>query len=73
MRKKKLKKLKKYLKKNLAKNFVKKLILPIKYAVLFASKKNNSNRLYIDYYKINDITIKNRYLISSAKELQDRI
>ena len=73
IKKEKFKKLKKYLKKNLAKNFVRKLILPIKHAVFFALKKNNNNRLYIDYRKINNITIKNRYSISSIKKLQDRI
>ena len=69
----KFKKLKKYLKKNLAKGFIKKSTLPIKYVVFFILKKNGSNRLYIDYYKINDITIKNRYSISNIKKLQDRI
>ena len=65
----KFKKLKEYLKKNLAKDFVKESILSIKYAVFFILKKNDSNRLYIDYYKINNITIKNRYSISNIKKL----
>ena len=73
MKEEKFKKLKKYLKKNLIKSFVRESILLIKYVVFFAPKKNGSNRLYVDYYKINDITIKNRYLISSVKKLQDRI
>ena len=69
MEKKKFKKLKKYLEKNLAKGFIKKSTLLIKHVVFFVLKKNDSNRLCIDYYKINDITIKNRYSISNAKEL----
>ena len=69
IKKEKFKKLKEYLKKNLAKNFVKKLILSIKHVVFFILKKNGSNRLYIDYYKINNIIIKNRYLIPNIKKL----
>ena len=41
--------------------------------MLFAPKKDGSDRLCVDYRKTNDITIKNRYPIPSAKELQDRI
>ena len=69
----KFQKLKIYLKENLAKNFIKKSTSPVEHVVFFILKKNDSNRLYLDYYKINDITIKNRYLISNIKELQNRI
>ena len=73
MKKEKFKKLKKYLEKNLAKGFIRESTLPVKHAVFFVLKKNGNNRLCVDYRKINNITIKNRYPISSAKKLQDRI
>ena len=73
MEEERFKKLREYLEKNLVKSFVRESTLLIKHAVFFVLKKNDNNRLCIDYYKINDITIKNRYPISNAKKLQDRI
>ena len=69
IKKERFKKLREYLKKNLIKGFVRESTLLVKYAVFFILKKDGSNRLCIDYYKINDITIKNRYSIPNAKEL----
>ena len=39
------------------------------YPILFILKKNNRFRLYIDYRKLNDIIIKNKYLLSNIAEL----
>jgi len=36
-------------------------------------KKNETFRLYVDYQKLNNITIKNRYLLFNISELQDRL
>ena len=40
---------------------------------MFTLKSNKTFRLYIDYKKLNDITIKNRYLLSNINELQNKL
>ena len=35
-------------------------------------KKNEELRLCVDYRKLNEITIKNRYSLFNIEELQDR-
>ena len=66
---KELKTLQEYLDKNLAKGYIRKLESSTRYLTLFALKKDSSLRLYIDYRKLNDITIKNRYLLLNITEL----
>ena len=39
----------------------------------FTFKKNKLFRLYIDYQKLNDINIKNQYLLFNINELQIKI
>ncbi|EDO02460.1 hypothetical protein SS1G_04936 [Sclerotinia sclerotiorum 1980 UF-70] len=41
--------------------------------VLFIPKKDGTRRLCVDYRKLNDITIKDRYLLPLATELRDRL
>jgi hypothetical protein len=41
--------------------------------VLFIKKKNESLRIYIDYRRLNKITIKNRYLLLLTSKLIDRV
>jgi len=41
--------------------------------MLFVLKKDKIKRLYIDYRKINEITIKDRYLLSLADKLRDKL
>ncbi|APA15655.1 hypothetical protein sscle_15g104250 [Sclerotinia sclerotiorum 1980 UF-70] len=41
--------------------------------VLFVPKKDSTRRLCVDYHKLNDITIKDRYLLPLATELRDRL
>jgi hypothetical protein len=41
--------------------------------VLFVLKKNEKLRIYVDYKKFNDITIKNRYILPLIHEIQNRI
>ena len=36
-------------------------------------QKNKELRFYVDYRKLNEIIIKNRYLLFNIKELQDRL
>ena len=47
-------------------------MLLVEYPILFILKKNNGFRLYIDYRKLNNIIIKNRYSLSNIAELQNK-
>ena len=58
-----------YIKKNFIKKFIREFILPAEYPILFILKKNSGFRLYIDYRKLNDIIIKNKYLLFNIAEL----
>ncbi len=44
-----------------------------KYSILFILKLNESLKLCIDYKALNNIMIKNNYLLSLISELQDRL
>ena len=65
--------LRKYIKENLAKKFIRKSESPAGFPILFAPKKDGGLRLCVDYRKLNDITIKNRYPLPNIGELQDRL
>lgn len=58
---------------NLAKGFIRKSESLAGVPILFVPKKNRKLRLYVDYRKLNAITIKNRYLLPNISELQDRL
>jgi hypothetical protein len=47
--------------------------LLIRYPILFVSKKNGKLRIYVNYRKLNDIIIKNRYTLPLIHEIQNRI
>jgi hypothetical protein len=66
---KKLKTLREYIDKNLIKRYIKCSKLFIRYTVLFVSKKDGKLRIYVDYKKLNDIIIKNRYTLSLIHEI----
>jgi hypothetical protein len=70
---KELKTLREYLDENLARGFIRKSESPAGYPILFTPKKDGSLRLCVNYRKINDITIKNRYPLPNIEELQDRL
>jgi hypothetical protein len=55
----------------LQKGFIRRSESPAGYLVLFVLKKNGKLRLCIDYWKLNDITIKNRYPLLNIGELRD--
>jgi hypothetical protein len=40
---------------------------------MFVLKKDGKLQPYIDFRKLNKITIKNRYLLPNISELQDRL
>ena len=65
--------LKEYINENLVKGFIRVLVLPVKSLMLFVLKKNRTKRLYINYWKINEITVKNRYLLLLANKLRDKL
>ena len=41
--------------------------------MIFIIKKDSTPRLYINYHKLNDITIKNRYPLPNISKLHDRL
>ncbi len=69
----KLNALQQYLKKNMWKKFIRELQSSAKYSILFILKLNESLRLCVDYRALNNITIKNSYLLLLITELQNRL
>lgn len=65
--------LKSYLDEHLKKGFIRLSSSPAGYPVLFAPKPGGGLRLCVDYRQLNEITIKNRYLLPLISELQDKI
>jgi hypothetical protein len=59
-----LKALRKYIKKDLTKSYIRLSKLFIRYPILFVLKRNGKLRIHVDYRKLNDIIIKNRYTLS---------
>ena len=66
-----LKTLKEYIDRMLAKGFICPSKSPFRSPVLFVKRADGSLRLCVDYRKLNDITIKNRYPLSLISELFD--
>ena len=70
---KKLKELRKYLKIYKQKRFIRKSQSFAEHSILFILKKDEELRLCVDYRKLNEITIKNRYSLLNIEELQDKL
>jgi len=68
-----LEELRKYIKTMLDKGFIRESESLAGFPVLFVLKKNGKLRPCIDYRKLNDITIKNRYPLPNIGELRDRL
>jgi hypothetical protein len=68
-----LKTLKDYIDNMVAKGFIRPSKSPFGSPVLFVKKPDGSLRLCVDYRKLNDITIKNRYALPLMSELFDRL
>jgi hypothetical protein len=66
---KELEALREYIDKNLIKKYIKSSKLLTRYTILFISKKNGKLRIYVDYKKLNNIIIKNRYTLSLIYEI----
>ena len=58
---------------NLKKKFIKKFESSTKYSIFFTFKKNDKFRLCVDYRKLNDITIKNKYSLFNINEFQNKL
>jgi len=69
----KLNALQQYLKENMWKEFIKKSQSSAEYLILFVLKLNESLRLCVDYKTLNNIMIKNSYLLSLIAELQNKL
>ena len=63
-----LKTLKTYIKSNLASKFIRLSKSPFGALILFVRKKNGSLHLYVDYRGLNNLMIKNWYLLSLIGE-----
>ena len=70
---KELRTLRDYIEVNIKKGFIRPSQSPAGYPILFVPKKNGDLRLCVDYRKLNDITIKNRYPLPNIAELRDRL
>ena len=69
----KLKILKTYIKTILVNSFIPPSKSPVQASILFNKKLDGSLRLCIDYQGLNNITIKNRYLLPLICELLDQL
>ncbi len=65
--------LKAYIKNNLANRFIMPSKSPVGAPILFDKKPDNSLRLCVDYQGLNNLTIKNRYPLSSVGESLDQL
>jgi hypothetical protein len=55
--------LRSYLEKNLEIGYIRLSTSLIGYPILFVLKKDRKFRIYIDYYRLNNEMVKNRYLL----------
>ncbi len=65
--------LKAYIQKNLANGFIMSSKSPTEVPILFDKKRNGSLRLCMDYQSLNNLTIKNLYLLSLVRKSLDRL
>ena len=65
--------LKAYIKNNLANGLIRPSKSPAGAFIFFNKKPNGSLRLCVDYQGLNNLTIKNRYLLPLVKELLDQL
>lgn len=64
--------LKEFLDENLRKGFIRPSQSPAGYPILFVPKKNGKWRMCVDYRKLNQITIKNGYMLPLMAEIRDK-
>jgi hypothetical protein len=71
MSEKELASIREYIDINIKKKFIRPSESLVGYPVMFVPKKNGKLRLCVDYRKLNDIIIKNRYPLPNIAELRD--
>ena len=54
---------------NFLKGFIRPFILLVGYPIFFVRKKDRLLRLYINYWQLNNIIIKNKYALPLLKNL----
>ena len=64
--------LRRYIKINQKKGFIQLFLSPVEYPILFVLKKDGILYLYINYQQLNNITIKNRYVLLLMLELMNK-
>ncbi len=69
----KLEILRAYIKNNMANGFIRPFKSPARALILFNQKPDSSLKLCVDYRGLNNLTIKNRYLLPLVRELLDRL
>ena len=62
-----------YIETNLANGFIRSLKSPAGAPIVFDKKPNGSLRLCVNYWSLNNITIKNRYLLPLVSKSLDRL
>lgn len=66
--------LRKYIDTNMKRGFIRESQSPAGYPILFVPKRDEEEpRMCVDYRKLNDITIKNRYPLPLIEELRDQL
>jgi hypothetical protein len=65
--------LREYLKENQKKGFIQPSVINTNYLILFVLKLEGKLRLYVDYHHLNEIIIKNQYVLLLILELHNRI
>jgi len=73
MSKNKLAILKEYINKNLKRGFIRELTLKAKALVLFVLKKNKGLQLVINYYKLNNVIVKDKYSTLLLAKLNNKL
>ena len=68
-----LKELKLHLQELLEKGFIRPSVSPWGAPVLFVNKKDGTLRLFVDYRKLNKMTVKNKYLLPRIDDLFDQL
>src|SRR5213083_383038 len=69
----KLKALDDYINEALHNGWIQESKSPTGIPILFVPKKNSELRLYVNYYGLNAITVKNQYLLPLINKLLDRL
>jgi hypothetical protein len=65
--------LKEHIKKLLVKEFIHPCSSPWGALVIFVPKKDGTQRLRVDYYALNEVTIKNKYSLPRIDDLFDQL